>query len=155
MGMLMDDISVVVLTTPILLPIILDLGFNPVHYAAIVGVNTALGCITPPAAPVLYLSGRVGGAPINEIMKPALTFMLLCWVPVLIVTAYIPRSASSCRTSSSVCLGKLTRTDRTETKAYMAVPSRAALFFCPRSALPHSRAFSAARISYNISRKQG
>ena len=33
----------------------------------------------------------------------------------------------------------------------MAVPSRAALFFCPRSALPHSRAFSAARISYNIS----
>ena len=91
MGMLMDDISVVVLTTPILLPIILDLGFNPVHYAAIVGVNTALGCITPPAAPVLYLSGRVGGAPINEIMKPALTFMLLCWVPVLIVTAYIPK----------------------------------------------------------------
>ncbi|HIT03722.1 MAG TPA: TRAP transporter large permease subunit, partial [Candidatus Caccocola faecipullorum] len=85
------DISVVVLTTPILLPIILDLGFNPVHYAAIVGVNTALGCITPPAAPVLYLSGRVGGAPINEIMKPALTFMVLCWVPVLIVTAYIPK----------------------------------------------------------------
>ena len=128
MGMLMDDISVVVLTTPILLPIILDLGFNPVHYAAIVGVNTALGCITPPAAPVLYLSGRVGGAPINEIMKPALTFMVLCWVPVLI----------ACRTSSSVCLGKLTRTDRTETKTYMAVPSRAALFFAraPRFRIP-------------------
>ncbi len=91
MGMLMDDISVVVLTTPILLPIIVDLGFNPVHYAAIVGVNTALGCITPPAAPVLYLSGRVGGAAINEIMKPALSFMALCWIPVLIVTAYIPK----------------------------------------------------------------
>ncbi len=91
MGMLMDDISVVVLTTPILLPIINELGFNPVHYAAIVGVNTALGCITPPAAPVLYLSGRVGGASINEIMKPALTFMVLCWIPVLLVTAYIPK----------------------------------------------------------------
>ena len=60
MGMLMDDISVVVLTTPILLPIIAKLGVDPVHYAAIVGVNTALGCITPPCAPVLYLSGRVG-----------------------------------------------------------------------------------------------
>ena len=91
MGMLMDDISVVVLTTPILLPIIMDLGFNPVHYAAIVGVNTALGCITPPAAPVLYLSGRVGGAAINEIMSPALKFMVLCWIPVLLVTAYIPK----------------------------------------------------------------
>ena len=91
MGMLMDDISVVVLTTPILMPIITELGFNPVHYAAVVGVNTALGCITPPAAPVLYLSGRVGGATINEIMKPALWFMVLCWVPVLIITAYIPK----------------------------------------------------------------
>ncbi|MGI6430719.1 MAG: TRAP transporter large permease [Synergistaceae bacterium] len=91
MGMLMDDISVVVLTTPILLPIIAKLGVDPVHYAAIVGVNTALGCITPPCAPVLYLSGRVGGASINEIMKPALTFMVLCWIPVLAVTAYIPK----------------------------------------------------------------
>ena len=93
MGMLMDDISVVVLTTPILMPIITELGFSPVHYAAVVGVNTALGCITPPAAPVLYLSGRIGGAPISDIMKPALTFMLLCWVPVLIVTAYLPKVA--------------------------------------------------------------
>lgn len=91
MGMLMDDISVVVLTTPILLPIINELGFSPVHYAAIVGVNTALGCITPPAAPVLYLSGRVGGAPVNDIMRPALILMLAGWLPVLIVTAYIPK----------------------------------------------------------------
>lgn len=91
MGMLMDDISVVVLTTPILMPIITELGINPVHYAAIVGVNTAVGCITPPCAPVLYLSGRVGGAPINEIMKPALTFMIFGWIPVLLVTTYIPK----------------------------------------------------------------
>lgn len=91
MGMLMDDISVVVLTTPILLPIIAKMGVDPVHYAAIVGVNTALGCITPPCAPTLYLSGRIGGTSINEIMKPALTFMALAWVPVLAVTAYIPK----------------------------------------------------------------
>ncbi|NLD97835.1 MAG: TRAP transporter large permease, partial [Synergistaceae bacterium] len=40
MGMLMDDISSVTLGTPILIPIIIELGFNPIHYAAIVGVNT-------------------------------------------------------------------------------------------------------------------
>jgi tripartite ATP-independent transporter DctM subunit len=91
MGMLMDDISVVVLTTPIMMPIIYHLGFNPIHYAAVLGVNTALGCITPPAAPVLYLGGRLGKAPINEMMKPALSFMLLCWLPVLLFTAYVPK----------------------------------------------------------------
>lgn len=91
MGMLMDDISVVVLTTPILMPIIIELGFNPIHYAAIVGVNTGLGCITPPAAPVLYLSGRLGNAPIDEMMKPCLWFILLCWVPVLFLTVFFPK----------------------------------------------------------------
>lgn len=91
MGMLMDDISVIVLSTPILMPIIIELGFNPIHYAAIVGVNTGLGCITPPAAPVLYLSGRLGGAPIDEMMKPCLWFILLCWVPVLFLTVLFPK----------------------------------------------------------------
>jgi len=91
MGMLMDDISVVVLTTPIMMPIIMELGFNPIHYAAIIGVNTALGCITPPAAPVLYLSGRLSKTPINEMMTPALYFMLLCWGPVLLFTSYVPK----------------------------------------------------------------
>lgn len=91
MGMLMDDISVVVLTTPILMPIITELGFSPIHYAAVIGVNTGLGCITPPAAPVLYLGSRLGGAPINEMMKPTLWFIALCWIPVLIVVAYFPR----------------------------------------------------------------
>ena len=93
MGMLMDDISVVVLTTPILMPIVMQLGFNPIHYAAILGVNTGLGCITPPAAPVLYLGGRLANAPINEMMKPTLWFILLCWFPVLLVTTYVPKFA--------------------------------------------------------------
>jgi len=93
MGMLMDDISSVTLSTPILMPIIMELGFNPIHYAAIVGVNTGLGCITPPAAPVLYLGGRLGNAPINEMMKPTLWIIALAWTPTLIVTTYFPRFA--------------------------------------------------------------
>ena len=91
MGMLMDDISLVVLTTPIMMPIIMELGFSPIHYAAVVGVNTGLGCITPPAAPVLYLGGRLGNAPIDEMMTPTLWFILLCWGPVLLFTAYCPK----------------------------------------------------------------
>ena len=90
MGMLMDDISCVTLTTPILMPIIIELGFNPIHYAAIVGVNTGLGCITPPAAPVLYLGGRLGNAPINEMMGPTMWIIAFAWVPTLLVTTYFP-----------------------------------------------------------------
>jgi len=91
MGMLMDDISSVTLGTPILIPIIIELGFNPIHYAAIVGVNTGLGCITPPAAPVLYLGGRLGKAPINEMMGPTMWIIALAWTPTLLVTTYFPK----------------------------------------------------------------
>jgi C4-dicarboxylate transporter, DctM subunit len=51
MGMLMDDISVVVLTTPILMPIIVELGFNPIHYAAIVGGQYRSGLHYPTGGP--------------------------------------------------------------------------------------------------------
>jgi tripartite ATP-independent transporter DctM subunit len=90
MGMLMDDISSVMLTTPILLPIILELGFSPIHYAAIVGVNTGLGNITPPTAPMLYLSGRIGESPINETLMPTLWMILFAWLPTLAITTYYP-----------------------------------------------------------------
>jgi tripartite ATP-independent transporter DctM subunit len=90
-GMFMDDISCVTLTTPILMPLILDLGFNPIHYAGIIGVNAGLACITPPAAPVLYLGGRMANAPIAEMIKPTLWIILFAWIPTLIITIYFPK----------------------------------------------------------------
>lgn len=90
MGMLMDDVSAVLLSTPILLPIVVQLGFSPIHFAAIVGVNLGMGNITPPAAPLLYLGGRVGNSPINEMLKPTAYMLLFGWLPTLIVTTYLP-----------------------------------------------------------------
>ncbi len=93
-GMIMDDVSAVLLSTPILLPIILKLGFSPVHFAAIVGVNLGMGNITPPAAPLLYLGGRVGNAPINEMLMPTVWMLLFGWLPTLALTTYVPGLAT-------------------------------------------------------------
>lgn len=94
MGMIMDDVSAVLLSTPILLPIIIKLGFSPVHFAAIVGVNLGMGNITPPAAPLLYLGGRVGNAPINEMLMPTVWMLLFGWLPTLALTTYVPGLAT-------------------------------------------------------------
>src|SRR5699024_12332638 len=48
-GMLMDDTSGVLLSTPILLPIAMNFGVDPIHFAAILSVNLGLGYVTPPA----------------------------------------------------------------------------------------------------------
>ncbi len=90
LGMLMDDCSACVLATPILIPIIKEIGVSPVHFAAILGVNLGLGNITPPCAPLLYLASSVSKTPINEMLKPTLIFILCGWVPVLILTTYLP-----------------------------------------------------------------
>lgn len=90
MGMLMDDCSCTILLTPILLPIMTELGIHPLHYAAILGVNIGMGNITPPTAPLLYLSGRITGAQVKEMLKPTLVFILLAWAPVLLITTFFP-----------------------------------------------------------------
>ena len=90
LGMLMDDCSACVLATPIMIPIIKEIGISPVHFAAILGVNLGLGNITPPCAPLLYLSSSVSKTPINEMLKPTLIFIFCGWIPVLILTTYMP-----------------------------------------------------------------
>lgn len=89
-GMLMDDTSAVLLCTPILVPVVIQIGVSPIHFAAILGVNLGLGNITPPCAPLLYLGGRLGDAPINEMMRPALTMIAFGWIPCLALTTYCP-----------------------------------------------------------------
>lgn len=90
MGMLMDDLSGTLLAASMLYPIVAAVGVNPLHFAAIVGVNLGLGCVTPPCAPMLFLAGRIGNCPAEQYMKPALILMFAGMLPVLIVTTYWP-----------------------------------------------------------------
>ena len=92
-GMLMDDVSGILLCTPILLPVVTGLGIHPVHFAAILGVNLGMGNITPPTAPMLYLSGRVCNAKINKMLPPIMIFIIFAWLPTLLLTTYIPELA--------------------------------------------------------------
>ena len=90
LGMLMDDCSATVLATPILLPIVTSLGVSPIHFAAILGVNIGMGNVTPPTAPLLYLSGRISGAELKNMLGPDLAMIAFAWLPTLIMTTYIP-----------------------------------------------------------------
>ena len=90
-GMLMDDVSGMLLCTPLLLPLMTAIGVNPIHFAAIIGVNLGMGNITPPTAPLLYIGCRLTGASLNQTMKPTLTMLFGAWLPTLLITTYIPQ----------------------------------------------------------------
>lgn len=90
-GMLMDDFSGTLLAAPLLLPIAKEIGVHPVHLAAILGTNLGLGNVTPPCAPILYLAGRVGNCSFEKMIGPAIKFMLLGSLPVVLITTYCPQ----------------------------------------------------------------
>ena len=89
-GMLMDDTSGVLLVSPILAPIFIELGMSPIHLAAIVGVNLGMGNITPPAAPLLYFAGRITGAETSSMISPMIALIIFAWLPTLILVTYFP-----------------------------------------------------------------
>ena len=89
-GMIMDDVSAMLLCTPILLPVVTSLGVRPIHFAAIIGVNLGLGNVTPPTAPTLYFGGRIAKTPVSQMLKPAMIFILFAWLPTLLAVTYFP-----------------------------------------------------------------
>ena len=88
--MIMDDTSAMLLTVPILVPIVQAFGISPIHLAAIVGVNLGLGIITPPCAPMLYLGSRVSGVPMLEMLGATVIFIIFAWIPTLVLVTYVP-----------------------------------------------------------------
>lgn len=92
-GMIMDDVSAILLCTPILLPVAVQIGISPIQFAAILGVNLGMGNVTPPTAPTLYFGGRMAKTPVSEMMKPALIFILFAWIPTLLLVTYVPQLA--------------------------------------------------------------
>ena len=92
-GMLMDDISGLLLSAPLLLPIVTSVGMEPIHFAAVLGVNLGMANITPPTAPLLYLGARVTNTTINEMIKPTMIMILFAWLPTLMITTFVPATA--------------------------------------------------------------
>ena len=92
-GMLMDDISGIILSASLLLPIAQGAGMDPIHFAAVLGVNLGMDNITPPTAPLLYLGAQVTGVPVRKLIWPTLIFIMFAWLPTLMITTFFPQIA--------------------------------------------------------------
>jgi tripartite ATP-independent transporter DctM subunit len=89
-GMIVNDVTAIILIAPLLLPLMDAIGISPVQFAAIMGVNTAMGGVTPPYASILYLGMRIGKVEFSEVIKPAMILILFGYVPVVFLTSLWP-----------------------------------------------------------------
>jgi len=77
MGMFLETISIILITTPILLPTIVQLGIDPVWYGVLLMLNLELALITPPVGMNLFVIKGITDAPLSEVVRGALPYVLL------------------------------------------------------------------------------
>ncbi|HAG7623208.1 TRAP transporter large permease [Escherichia coli] len=88
-GAFMDISPAILIFTPILLPIMIKLGVDPIHFGIIMIYNLAIGTITPPVGSGLYVGASVGKVKVEEVIKPLLPFYAVI-IGVLLLITYIP-----------------------------------------------------------------
>ncbi|WP_332304534.1 TRAP transporter large permease [Rhizobium sp. GR12] len=89
LGTFMDMAPLVIISTPVLLPVVKAFGIDPVHFGVIMILNAGIGLNTPPVGTVLFVGCAVGGITIREAMRTIWPFFGAS-VAVLLAVTYIP-----------------------------------------------------------------
>ncbi|MBP1933281.1 TRAP transporter large permease [Ammoniphilus resinae] len=89
-GMFMDTTAALIILVPVLLPIIHEIGVDPVHFGVVLCFNLIQGLITPPLGVNLFITSQIAGIKFEEMLKP-LTPYLCANIIVLFLITYIPQ----------------------------------------------------------------
>ncbi|MGG6312523.1 TRAP transporter large permease [Paenibacillus macerans] len=89
-GFPMDMAPMILIMTPILLPVATALGIDPIHFGIILILNCGIGLITPPVGTVLFIGCALGKVPVSQATKASWPFFFAMCVALLLVT-YIPQ----------------------------------------------------------------
>jgi C4-dicarboxylate transporter DctM subunit len=86
-GMFMDPVTVMFISLPIFMPVVRELGWDPVWFGVLVMVNLAIGLITPPVGINLYVAANITRMPLERIARAALPFLVVSIVGLAVVAA--------------------------------------------------------------------
>lgn len=89
-GMFIETLAAILIFTPILFPIALQLGYDPVHFGVVVVVALAIGYATPPVGVNLFVASSLTRVPILDIGKHAMPFILSFIIALLLIT-FVPQ----------------------------------------------------------------
>ena len=89
LGCIMDMAPIILIATPILLPIAKSIGIDPIQFGIMVVLNCGIGLLTPPVGAVLFIGSAVGKTPMEKVVKATLPFYL-CMIITLLLITFIP-----------------------------------------------------------------
>jgi len=88
-GQFMEPSGLLLIVAPIVFPIAMELGIDPIHLGIIMVVNMEIGMITPPIGLNLFVTSAITGMSLSKVVKAATPFMLVLMLFLIIVT-YVP-----------------------------------------------------------------
>lgn len=89
LGCIMDMAPIILIATPILLPIATSIGIHPIQFGIMVVLNCGIGLLTPPVGSVLFIGSAISKVPIERLVKATLPFYL-CMIVALLFVTFIP-----------------------------------------------------------------
>ena len=89
LGCIMDMAPIILIATPILLPIATSIGIDPIQFGIMVVLNCGIGLLTPPVGAVLFIGSAVAKIPMEKVVKATLPFYL-CMIITLILITFVP-----------------------------------------------------------------
>ncbi len=89
LGMFIEGVAIIIIAFPVLLPVMLKIGVDPVHFGVIIVLNIMIGLVTPPVGLCLYVVSEVSKVPIGDIVAEMWPYVLAL-VGVLLIITYVP-----------------------------------------------------------------
>ena len=89
MGCIMEGIAIIIITVPVLMPIMRAIGIDPVHFGVFLSVNVMIGLLTPPVGIAVYIASNQAGIPVSEGFRKTAPFTIPLVVTLILIT-YIP-----------------------------------------------------------------
>lgn len=88
-GAFMEPSAIILILAPILFPIAMELGIDPIHLGIIMVVNMEIGLITPPVGLNLFVTSAVTGMPVTQVIRAAMPWLMIL-LGFLVVVTYVP-----------------------------------------------------------------
>lgn len=89
-GMFVETLASIIILAPILAPVAMQYGIDPVHFGLIMVVNLAVGMVTPPVGVNLFITCGIAKIRLDEIVRPLLIFLAVLIIDVMIIS-YLPK----------------------------------------------------------------
>ncbi len=87
-GMVIDTIAAILIITPIIYPVMMSVGVDPVHLGIVVVLNLMIGLLTPPVGMSLYMVSLVAEQPVGRVIKKTVVYLIPLIIALLIVTLF-------------------------------------------------------------------